>query len=238
MERATEFVDHEGREGFAFDVFSDDEEGFAGFGNLLEDRQQVFEAADFLLVDEDVGTVEGNLEALGAGHEVGREVAFVELHTFDDVEGGFDRFGFFNRDRAVLADLVHRISDDLADGGVPVGGNSGDLSDLRAVFHLLGDVFDFFHERFDGFVDAALEVGWVGTCGDILKTFAIDSFGENGCCGCAVASGVAGFAGDLTNELCAHVFVSVFKLDFLGDGDAVLGDRRATEFFVEDDVAS
>jgi hypothetical protein len=28
---------------------------------------------------------------------------------------GFDRLGFFDRDGAVLADLVHRVGDDLAD---------------------------------------------------------------------------------------------------------------------------
>ena len=75
----------------------------------------------------------------GVGHEVGREVALVELHAFDDVEGGFDALGFFDRDGAVLADLVHRVGDDLADGGVPVGGDGGDLRDLLAVLHLLGD---------------------------------------------------------------------------------------------------
>ena len=30
----------------------------------------------------------------------------------------------------------------------------------------------------------------------------------------------------------------IFEFDFLGDGDAVLGDGRAAEFLVEDDVAA
>ena len=84
---------------------------------------------------------------LGVGHEVGRDVALVELHAFDDVEGGFDRLGFFDRDGAVLADLVHRVGDDVADGRVPVGGDGRDLGDLRAVLDLLGDAGELGDER-------------------------------------------------------------------------------------------
>ena len=36
----------------------------------------------------------------------------------------------------------------------------------------------------------------------------------------------------------ADVREAVLELDLLGDGDAVLGDGRAAEFLVEDDVAS
>ncbi len=36
----------------------------------------------------------------------------------------------------------------------------------------------------------------------------------------------------------AHVLVLVFELDFLGDGDAVLGDGRRAEALLEDDVAA
>jgi hypothetical protein len=32
--------------------------------------------------------------------------------------------------------------------------------------------------------------------------------------------------GDLLDQLGAHVLVRVLELDLLGDGDAVLGDRR------------
>ena len=47
---AAHAVDNEGSERFAFDVFSDDEERFAGFGDAFEDRQQVADVADFFVV--------------------------------------------------------------------------------------------------------------------------------------------------------------------------------------------
>jgi len=50
--------------------------------------------------------------------EVRGEVALVELHAFDHVERRLDGLGFFDGDDAFLADLVHRVGDDVADVGV------------------------------------------------------------------------------------------------------------------------
>jgi uncharacterized membrane protein (UPF0182 family) len=54
----------------------------------------------------------------------------------------------------------------------------------------------------------------------------------------AVTSESAGPRGDLFDHLRAHVLELVGKFDLLGDGDAVLGDARGAERFVEDDVAA
>ena len=71
-----------------------------------------------------------------------------------------------------------------------------------------------------------------------LEAFVEDGFGEDGGGGGAVAGDVAGLAGDFLHHLGAHVFVGVFQLNFLGDGDAVFGDGRRAEGFLEDDVAA
>ena len=238
LQRAAELVDNERRERLALDVFGDDQERFAGLCHLLEKRQHVLETADFLLVNQDVGVLKNRLEVLGIRHEVRREVALVELHAFDDVEGRLDALGFFNGDRAVLADLVHRISDNLADGGVPVRGNGGDLSDLVAILDLLADLGEFRDDGFNGFAYTALEAGRVGARGHVLQAFAINRFGKQGGRGGSVTGDVACLAGDFADELSAHVFIGVFELDFLGDGHAVLGDGGAAEFFVENYVAT
>ena len=49
---------------------------------------------------------------------------------------------------------------------------------------------------------------------------------------------VRGLGGDFLDHLGAHVFVGIFQFDFLGDGDAVLGDGGRAEGFFEDDVAA
>ena len=57
-----------------------------------------------------------------------------------------------------------------------------------------------------------------------LQAFGEDGLGVDGGGGGAVAGDGGGLAGDFLDHLGAHVFVGVFELDFLGDGDAVLGD--------------
>ncbi len=51
MQRAADFVDHQGGQRFAFHVFRDDEQRLAHFGDLFQNGKQVFHAADFLFVD-------------------------------------------------------------------------------------------------------------------------------------------------------------------------------------------
>ncbi len=238
VERAAQLVDHEGGQRFAFDVFGDDEHRLADLGDLFEQREHVLEAADLLFEDEDVSVLQLGFHRLGVGDEIGREIALVELHAFDHFEGGLDGLGFLDRDGAVLADLVHRVGDDLADGGVPVGGDGGDLLDFLFVLHLLGDLVEVRDGGLNGLADAALNADGVAAGGHELQAFAINRLGQHGRGGGAVARGVAGLAGDFAHHLGAHVFIRILQLDFLGDGDAVLGHGGGAEFLVEHDVAA
>src|SRR6267154_2363182 len=120
LQRAAELVYHEGGEGFAFDVLSDDQEGLAHLGGLLEQREQVLHRADFLFVDEDTDIFENAFHALGIGDEVGGEVAAVKLHAFDYFEGGLHRLGFRDGDFHGLLDAA------LESGGAGAGGDSLD----------------------------------------------------------------------------------------------------------------
>src|SRR3546814_5456070 len=58
---------------------------------------------------------------------------------------------------------------------------------------------------------------------------------------CALVTGVQTCAlpiCDCAHHLGAHVLELVLELDFLGDGDAVLGDARGAERLVEYDIAA
>ena len=110
---------------------------------------------------------------------------------------------------------------------------------ISSVLLILIDIFlSFGRDVFDGLLDAFLHVDGVDARDDGLEAFVEDGFGEDGGGGGAVAGDVAGLAGDFLHHLGAHVFVGVFELNFLGDGDAVFGDGRAAEGFLEDDVAA
>src|SRR5436305_842752 len=80
------FIADQGRQRLALDVLGDDEEGLAGSGDLLQQREHVLHHADLLLVDEDEGVLEHDLHSLGVCHEVRREVAAVELHALDQIQ--------------------------------------------------------------------------------------------------------------------------------------------------------
>ena len=83
-----------------------------------------------------------------------------------------------------------------------------------------------------------LQLHRVGAGGDVLEALAEDRLGQHGGGGGAVAGQVAGLGGDFLHHLGAHVLDRVGQLDFLGDGDAVLGDGRGAELLVDDDVAA
>ena len=200
-------------------------------------------------MDQDVGVLEGSFHALRIGDEVGREVAAVELHAFDDFQLGLQRLRLFDGDDAVLADLLHGFGNDLADGLVVVGGDGADLGDhaspvtgLRQLVEFAVDAVAFFVELAaddgDGLLDAALQGHRIGAGGNGLDAFAVDGLGQNGGGGGAVAGDVGSLGSDFADHLGAHVLEAVLQFDFFGDGDAVLGDGRRTEFLFDDDVAA
>src|SRR6185369_6365599 len=204
LQRAAELVHHQGRERFALDFFGDDQERLAHLGGLLEQRKQILHGADFLLVDQDAHVLEDAFHTIRIGDEVGREVAAVELHAFHDFEGGLHRLGFLDGDDAILADLLHGFGDDAADLLVVVGGDGADLRDHVAL-DVARELLDLFDGHFDGALNAALEGGGAGACGDSLDAFTEDSLSEHGGGGGAIAGDVAGLGSNFTNHLRAHV---------------------------------
>ncbi len=109
LQRATQFVDDESCERFAFNILSNDDEGLAALGNLFEQREQVLHRADFLFVDQDVSVLERNFHPLRIGYEIRREISAVELHAFDHFQLRFQSLRLFNGDDAILANLLHRF---------------------------------------------------------------------------------------------------------------------------------
>ena len=238
LQAAAQLVDDQGRQRLALDVLGDDDQRLAGLDHGFKDGEHRLQRGELLLVDEDIGVLELGQHLLGVGDEIGREIAAVELHALDDVELGLEALGLLDRDHALVADLLHRVGDHLADRLVAVGGDRADLGDFGRFLDLLrplGDVLDRFRDRV---IDAALEIHRVHAGGDELRAFAHDRLGENGGGGGAVAGGVVGLRGHFAHHLGAHVLEFILELDLLGDGHAVLGDPRRAERLVENDVAA
>src|SRR6266851_1497695 len=238
LQPAAQTVDDEGGKRLAFDVFRDDDERLAGLHHRFQKRKHFVEVGELLFVDQDVGIVELNAHLVGVGDEVGRDVAAVELHAFDDLKLGLERLGFFNRDHALVADLLHGVGKELADFRVAVGGDGADLGDFLVRGDLLGVLDEVGDYGVDSQIDTTLQIHRVHAGGNRLGAFPDDRSGQYGRGGGAVAGSVGSLGGHFAHHLRAHVLELVLKLDFLGDGDAVLGDARCAERLVEHDVAA
>ena len=239
LQLATQAVDNEGGEGFAIHVLSDDEQRTAGLYGGFEDGEEVLEVGDLLVVDEDVGVLHLALHLLGVGDEVCAEVAAVELHSFDDADGGVAAFGLFDGDDAVLGDFLHSLGQQLSDFRIVVSAYGSYLLDLVVVVaHLLALSGNALYDLADGFVDAALEIHGVCTCGDVLQTLADNSLSEYGSGGGAITCIVARLGGNALHELCTGILECIGKLNLLGNGHAVLGDLRSTEFLLNNYITT
>src|SRR5207244_4141517 len=95
--------------------------------------------------------------ALRRSPKPGAFTAAVDPHARDDLERGLHALGFLNRDDAVLADLLHRFGDDVADRVIAVGRDRADLADHLAA-HRLRQLLELLGDRLDRLLDAALEL--------------------------------------------------------------------------------
>ena len=90
----------------------------------------------------------------------------------------------------------------------------------------------------DRFVDPAFHLERVDAGNDGTQAFIENRLGHQRRGGGSIAGDVVGLAGHFTDHFGAHIFVNVFQIDFLRDRHAVFGDERASEAFLNNDVAS
>src|ERR1700730_3250669 len=235
---AADRVDDQRGERLAFHVFSDDQQLTAALRNGFQQGEQFANVRDLLVHQQDQRLLELGALALLIVDEVRRQVGANELHGFDHFELVLEARTFFNRDHAFLADFRHRIGDRLADALVGVRRNRSDLRNRLRILGRLGDLLQLLGRHGNSLVDTALQVHRVDARGDGLEAFADDGLRQHGRGGGAVAGFVGGVGSDFLHHLRAHVLKLVLELDFLGDGDTVLGDGGGTEALVEHGVAA
>ena len=236
-EGAAQLVENDSGQSLALDVLGDYQQLAAGFDDLLKQGQNLLNVGDLLIGDEDESVVNDGFHFVHIGCHVGAEVAAVKLHTFDDIAVSLGGLGFLDGDDTVLADLLHRVGNQVADVLV-AGGNGADAGDVIGAGDRLGDTLDGLDSGCGGLLDALSHNHGVCAGCEVLQTFVDHRLCEHGCTGGAVACDVVGLGGDFLDELCAHVLKRILQLDFLCDGHAVVGDQRSAELLVEHYVAT
>ena len=237
LERATQLVDDEGRQGFAFHVFGNDQQFFALLYHFFQYRQQVGNGADLPVGDQNVGVGEDGFHLVRIGDHIGRNVAAVELHAFGEFQFGQHGLCFFNGHDAVFADFVDGFGDQVADHFVGRG-NGADLGDGSLIADFLGVFLNLFNESFNRFFDAAFQNHRIGAGRYVAQTFTNQSLGQNRRCGGAITGDIVGFGRDFFDQLGAHVFKRIFKFHIASYGHAVMSDQRSAVFLVENHIAA
>ena len=240
LDDAAEFVDDQRGKRLALHVFGNQNERLARLADRLEQRHQILGARDLLFEEQDVGVLKLADLVVGVSHEVGRQIAAVELHAFDDVDGRLGLLALLDRDHAVFANFEKGLGEHVADRWVVVASNRGNLHQFFLVLFIdrRGHRQHGLRDRFDRLVDATRESHRVGPRRDHLDALAKNRLGEDGGRGGAIAGHVVGLAGGFLDELGAEVLVRILKVDVLGHGHAVLGDLRRAPALVEDSVAA
>jgi len=233
-----QLVDDQRGQRLAVDIFGNDQQGLARLGDLLEQRNEIPQAGDLLLVQQDVAIFEDRLHLSRIGDEVRRDEALVELHPLGQLEGGGVPLPLFDGDHTVAADLLHRFGEQVADRAVVVRRDGADLGDLFRAVDRLGGRLEVLDRGGGRLLEPAANHRGVGPQGDAPQPFGVDRLGEDGRGGGSVTGDVAGLGRHLVDQLGTHVLERVVQLDFLRDGHAVLGDERIAEALVDDDVAA
>ena len=238
IKNTTQLVDNQGRQRLAIDIFRDNHDLAPPLlYHLLDDRQDILYGADLLIGDQDVGILSGGFHLLRVGHEVGRNVPLVDLHTFDVLGLEVDTPGRFNGDYTLFTDAIHHVCYQVTD--LIVGcGDRGDLCDLFFIFN--GDCYgaDILDNSLGTFVNTMLELHRIGTGCQVFQSFMDNCLGQHSSRGGSITSNIVRPRGGLFEQLSAHVLKRVLKLNFFRYRHTIMGHAGSTELLVKRHVAT
>ena len=155
----------------------------------------------------------------------------------------------FDGDDAVLADGLHRSSNDIANLLIAVGRDGAHLGHGTlvhgpgqlaqcAAFDPLAVLVASADNRSDRLFDAAPQRHRVRASCHRLHAFAEDGLRKNRCRGGAVAGHVAGLRSDFLHQLSADILHRILQLNLFGHRHAILGDGGRTELLLNDNVSA
>ncbi len=127
---------------------------------------------------------------------------------------------------AIISPIAEIISRDERGGG--------DL--LAHGLHVLGELGQLLAHRFDRRLDAALERHRVCPGRHVAQALADECLGQHGGGRRAVAGDVVGLLRYFLDQLGTDLLPRVLKLDLLGDGNTIVGDRGGAPLLLENDV--
>ena len=237
LEGTAELVYNDGSQSLAVQILGNDYQLLAHLDNLLKDWQDFVDGGNLFVGNQDVWIIHNGFHLVGISYHVRGDIAAVELHALYYGQAGLHALGLLNGDNAFLANLLHGISNVMADFLIS-GRNSGNLGNLGLAVYGLGYGLDFLYQGLYGSLDALLQYHRVGTGSYVPHALMNHSLCQKGCSSSTITSNVVGLGSNLAHQLCAHVLKRILQLNIPGDGNAIVSDGRSTEFLVQNHVAA
>lgn len=156
-------------------------------GSSLERRKNVLENGNLLLAEEDERLLELDLLGLDVGDEIWGDEATVEAHALCNLNLVLNGASLFDSDDTLLADLLHSLCNEVADMGIAVSRDGGDLGNFGSSGNRLGVLRQELDNTVDGGLGTTTKVHRVATGGDVLHTLGINCSGQNGS-GCSTVT--------------------------------------------------
>ncbi len=239
LQATTQTVNYQCSQSLRIYILSDNEQWTTTLGSWLQDRQELLQVRNLLVVEKDIWIIHHALHLVGIGHEVTAQVTTVELHTLYHTDVSVAALALLDGDDTILRNLAHSVSQELTNLSVVVGRNSGNLLNLViVVIHLLSMSLDVLHDSSHSLVDTTLQVHWVGTCGNVLQALVYDSLSQDSSGSCTITCVIASLAGYTLYELSACVLKLVLQFYFLGNGNTILSNLRSTKLLFDYHVAA
>ena len=145
--------------------------------------------------------------------------------------------GVLNGDDAFLADLLHSLSNELADLSVASGNRSGCGNLFLGLNFLRGGEQSLGHSL-NSPLNAALEAQRVSASSHVAQALADQCLSQNGSGGSTVTGDVVSLLGNFLDELRTNLLVRILQLDFLRDRDTVVGDGGGAPRLLQHDVTA
>lgn len=197
LKLATELVENADSKSLTVDVLSNDDKGTALLGGGLKSRDDVLDGRDLLLREEDERLLKLNLLGLGVGDEVGGDEATVETHTLGNLELIVHGLALLDGDNTLLANLLHGVGNQLADVGITVGTDSGDLGNLGAGSDIPLVGLEVLNNSIDSSLSATAKIHGVAASSYVLDGLREDGPGKDGGRSRTVTSGLVGLRSDI-----------------------------------------
>ncbi len=234
---SAQLVDDQGGQSLALYVLCNDEELCAHLYDLLQYRQDVLNAGNLLVGDQDVRILKVCNHLLGIVNHVCADIATVKLHAFYQIQLGVHGLGLLDGDDAILGNLLHGISDHLADLSI-AGRNGSYLLDVLFTLYGCAHLLDGLNCSIGRLLHTLAEHDRVRTCCQVLHAFVDHGLCQYGSSCGSVAGNIIGLGSSLADDLCTHVLELILELDLLCNGNTIIGNGRCAVALIQNNIAS